>query len=388
MNTSRTPDLTVRYSMLPLLYWGAFCAIVSYCSFYLLSIGFPNAVIGIIIAAAGVVSVLLQPLVAGYADRADSISLKYIVLIIIGLQILGFAVLLLLRGRPALIAGIVYGCEICLHQTNTPLINALGTETLNRGLKMNYGAARALGSVSYALIAYMLGIITARSSSSCVLLAAVILLILLAVSTFLFPFEKVSRSASSSSEKAVTGLAFFRSYRRFTCVLAGCICIYLGHVLINNFTLQIVQSKGGGTAQMGTAQAIASIIELPVMFLFGRMLKKYPAKTWLKISGIFFSLKIIATLLAPNMTVYYGIQLFQMFGWALISVASVFYINSVMRDADKIKGQAYFTMTYTLGTVAGSLIGGALLDAFSPSAMLIFGSIVSTAGTVIILIFA
>ncbi|MCF0134035.1 MAG: MFS transporter [Blautia sp.] len=388
MNESHASDYTIRYAALPFLYWGAFCAIVSYCSFYLLSIGLSNAVIGVIIACSGVVSVLFQPMVAGYADRTESISLKYIILIVIVLQILGFAMLFLLHDSPAVVSGIIYGCEICLHQINTPLINALGTETLNQGRKLNYGAARAFGSIGYALIAYILGMITVRRPSSSVLLAAIILLLLLALCTLLFPFEKVRNSANFTSQKAVTGLEFFRSYTRFTGVLVGCIGIYIGHVLINNFTLQIVQSKGGSTAQMGTAQAIASIFELPVMFCFGYMLKKYHAKTWMKISGIFFSLKIIATYLAPDMTVFYGIQFFQLFGWALISVASVFYINSVMRDADKIKGQAYFTMTYTLGTVVGSLIGGALLDAFSASAMLVFGSIVSTVGTVIILIFA
>ena len=51
-------------------------------------------------------------------------------------------------------------------------------------------------------------------------------------------------------------------------------------------------------------------------------------------------------MLAPNMTVFYGIQIFQMLGWGLMAAASVYYVNSIMDAEDAIKGQAYITMTY------------------------------------------
>ena len=121
---------------------------------------------------------------------------------------------------------------------------------------------------------------------------------------------------------------------------------------------------------MGLAIAVAAIVELPTMFLFGWMLKKVRVDIWFRISGIFFVLKSLGTLLAPNMMTYYVIQIFQMFGWALITVSSVYYVNSIMEEQDAIKGQAYMTMTYTLGSVLASLAGGVLIDAAGVNSML------------------
>ena len=54
----------------------------------------------------------------------------------------------------------------------------------------------------------------------------------------------------------------------------GCVLLYISHVLLNNFTFQIVESKGGNSADMGFSMALSALIELPTMFFFGYMLKK------------------------------------------------------------------------------------------------------------------
>ena len=165
----------------------------------------------------------------------------------------------------------------------------------------------------------------------------------------------------------------------------GCIFLYISHVLLNSFTYQIVESKGGGSSEMGFAMALAAMLELPTLFLFGYMIRKVRADVWFRISGIFFMVKTLGTLLAPNILSFYFVQVFQMFGWALITVSSVYYVNSVMEEQDAIKGQAYMTMTYTLGSVLGALIGGALIDAVGVNTMLSFASVSAAVGMVIIL---
>lgn len=404
MNANSNHDYTVQYSLLPLFYWGAFCSVISYASYYLLSLGYKNSTIGMIIAVAGIFSAVLQPIIASYADRADSMSLKNIVLLIAGIQIVGYLALFLMHQKAFLFSGILYGMEIGIHQIMTPLINSLGTETLNQGKKLNYGVSRAMGSTGYAIVAFILGKITVRTESSSVLLSSLVMLFALEFFLIIYPFQKQPQTAANSDttkdsqkksaisdnlpSRSSGSLAFFKHYKRFTILLVGCILIYISHVMINNFTLQIIQAKGGGPEEMGTAQSIASLIELPVMFLFGWFLKKASAAVWFKISGFFFFLKTFATLLVPNIPSFYAIQIFQMFGWALITVSSVYYINSIMEDQDKIKGQAYFTMTYTIGCVFGSLLGGALLESFSANAMLICGSVCSLIGSIIMFITA
>ena len=164
--------------------------------------------------------------------------------------------------------------------------------------------------------------------------------------------------------------------------------IFVSHVVLNSFTYQIVEFKGGGSGEMGTAMAFASVIELPIMFLFGWMLKKARSHVWFRISGVFFFLKCLGTLLCRDIPGFYAVQLLQMFGWALMTVSAVFYINAIVAPEDSVKGQACFTVSLTLGNVVGAMIAGRILDKMGVQAMLVFGTVSALIGAVIVLVFS
>lgn len=77
-----------------------------------------------------------------------------------------------------------------------------------------------------------------------------------------------------------------------------------------------------------------------------------------------------------------------MFAFALFTPASVYYTNQMMKPQDQFKGQAYLTMTITMGGVLGSLLGGFILQYSSVSMMLIVCAIVSAIGTFFVAKFA
>ena len=263
-------------------------------------------------------------------------------------------------------------------------------ESINQGQKLNFGLARGMGSVAYAVICYVIGIITVKAGVLSIPASVTIITVLSLGCLIIFPFVKTQKSAqtSSDSKSLANPLLFFRKYRRFSLVLIGCIFIYLSHVLLNNFNFQIAQGKGGGSAEMGTASAIAAMCELPTLFLFGYIIKKIRCDLLVRFAGIFFVLKALGTFLAPGISMYYGVQVFQMLGWGLLTAASVYYVNAIMEPEDAIKGQAYFTMTYTLGSVIGSFLGGALIDFARVSSMLLFATVSALFGAVIVFIFA
>lgn len=394
MNTlEKKENLTAGYAAVQCFYWMAFGGMVGFISVYLLDRGYTNTQIGILIAVAGTFSAILQPMLAGYADRAKSLSLKKIILITLGIQ-LAFGILLLATYRSSfLLTGVFYACCMMIGQVLTPLVNALGMESINQGKKLNFGIARGMGSGGYAFVVYVIGIAVGRMGAVSVPIAMILITGGLMISILLFPFQKQQKEQTEETKQEEGSRAegrnpflFFLKYKRFSITLAGCVLVYISHVLLNSFTFQIVESKGGGSPEMGTAMAIASLVELPTMFLFGFMLKKIRCDIWFRISGIFFFLKSLGTLIAPGMRTFYGVQFFQMLGWGLIIVSSVYYVNSIMEKEDVIKGQAYMTMTYTLGSVVGALLGGALIDSMGVPSMLIFATCSAAAGMVIMLL--
>ena len=389
MPSVKSKNLTVFYAFIQGLYWMNFAAIMGYSGYYLLAKDFSNTEIGIIIAVAGIISAILQPVLASYADHPKSPSLKKLMQLLLLLQLI-FGILLLFVQIPTVI-GLLYGCSIALLQILTPFISALGMESINQGNNLNFGLARGMGSVAYAGLSYVLGIVTSWTGASAVPIFVMLITLSLTGVVALFPFTKVVASTAPKSQIASNSsnpLVFFRKYKRFSLVLLGCIFIYVSHVLLNNFTYQIIESKGGGSAQMGTATAIAAMCELPTLFLFSFIVRKIRCDILLRISGIFYAIKAIGSLLAPNVLAYYSIQTLQMLGWGLMTVVSVYYVNIIMEKEDVIKGQAYFTMTYTLGSVAAAFIGGALIDISGVNAMLIFSVISVVIGAVIVFLAA
>lgn len=145
---------------------------------------------------------------------------------------------------------------------------------------------------------------------------------------------------------------------------------FIGHNFINTYAFQIIQLKGGNQSNLGLAIGIAAASEIPVMFAFGYFLKKFRSGSLVMFGSLMMFLKTIATFFAHSMTVFYAIQLIQAFGFGMLIVAQAYYINEMMDEEDKIKGQAFSTTAGTIGAVSAALIGGAVIDAFGVLTMM------------------
>ena len=390
-NPSSGRSLTPGYGFIHAFFWMAYAASTSYTSIYLLDAGFSNTQIGILIATVSLLSAFLQPATASYADKPSSPSLKLIVIACCVLFSTLATILLISGKRSAAVIILCYGGLVMLNQLLIPLVNALGMQSINQGKKLNFGLARGCGSVAYAIATYIIGIVVTASGTYAAPLGAVLFSVLMILAVSRFPFKKAGTADTSEHNNApkksglLTNLCyFFEHYRSFCFVLIGYVFICTCHMLMNNFTYQIISTKGGGSAEAGTAMSIAAMAELPTMFFFGYLLKKASAATWYKTASVFFVLKALGSLFAPNVIAFYGVQLLACGAWALNTVSSVYYVNSVMDKQDAIKGQACMTMAFTLGNVVSALIGGPMIDLLGITSTLIFATVMGTIGMIII----
>lgn len=373
---------TVLYAGIQGFFWMGYAALMGFISMYLLDHGFTNSQVGTVIAAAGLLSVFAQPLAAAQADRPGGPSPRKLVLVMMGLE-LALSLVLLFGGGRGMATAVLYGCGVLLLHTSTSLVNSMG---ILGARKPNFGLARGAGSIAYALAAMVIGGLADRFGSICVPAAMALGFGLLLVVSFLYP------DAKGKSKKEATGadspIVYFRRYPRYGLVLVGCMLVLLSHALLNNFLFQIITAKGGGSAEMGNVMSMGAIIEIPPMLIFAWMLKKRSCDFWFRITGIFFFLKSLTSLLVTTVPGFYAAQIFQIFAWGLITVSSVYYINSIMEPEDAVKGQAYYTVTLTLGNVIGSAVGGVLLDHLGVNAMMLFGTACAAVGAVFLLVFS
>lgn len=380
----KNKNLTPIYTVMQCLYWMGFSAVMGLTSVYMLKCGFSSTQTGLLIAAAGLLSTVLQPVAAAYADNPKGPGLKAITLFSVALVVLSGVGMLLFAGRAGAVL-IFFGLCICLMQLLTPLLNALGVGGINSGHRVNVGFARGLASLGYAASVSVLGTVVEMRGANTVPVCIVLFLSMFFLCTVFYPRPAAAGEGKTSGGSA---LAFFRKYPRYCPVLVGVVMLFVSHVLVNSFAYQVAIVKGGDSRETGIAMGLAAAIEIPAMVGSSWLFRRRGAAVWFRLAGIFMTLKSLGTLLVPNVAGYYAVQIFQMGGWGLIAVSSIFYIDSIMEPGDAVKGQAYYGMAYTLGTVIGAVLGGWLIDAMGVNAMLTFATAVSAVGAAVVLYFA
>ena len=106
------------------------------------------------------------------------------------------------------------------------------------------------------------------------------------------------------------------------------------------------------------------------------------------IFAVVFGVSCPATVFAAgNIALMTIAAVMQMGSFAIYIPASVYYVNEVMEEQDKFKGQALMTGTNTLGGVIGSLLGGFLIDQAGVSVMNLAGLVMAVSGAVLVFLF-
>ncbi|HJE51113.1 MAG TPA: MFS transporter [Tessaracoccus flavescens] len=385
---------TTRYAALQSAYWSAFCMAIMFASVFLLAKGLSNSQIGIVIATGGLISAVAQPIVAGVSEVSRIPLRVWIAALALLMSVVAAA--LFIPGLPWLLTAVFFGFLILTVQLILPLVNALGMAALNAGVTMNFGIARAAGSLAFAVVSVAAGsLVGARGPMVVPLLALIFQLALIATAlTFVYRTNvPASTTSHPTPDDDTPPLPTHErltkdQWRKFWILLVGLTLAMASHNLINGFMFQVMQHHGGGAEEMGTAVMIGALVELPTMALWSWIITKRSSGFMLKLAAIFFAAKSLVTWMAGSVGALYGAQTLQLLAFAVLVPASIYYVNQLMPPGDRVKGQAYMTMTNTLGTVVGSISGGILLDVAGVPTMLLVGTVVAAVGAILTLISA
>lgn len=398
MEQRNIKGLNARYAAVMGAYWMSYGQVFAFASVFLLSRGFGDSQIGMVMAIGNVLAVLLQSPVASFADRTRRISLSRICALV-GLAVIGFAVLLLAAPSAKGISGTLFLLAVTFVQLLQPLTNALGMFFVNRGFKLNFGAVRGIGSISYAVATYAMGIFIERFGENAIMVGLAVMYVVFIMGTLLLDTRKSSypdafiqgedaKRTQRAGEEASTLGQFVCSYKKFMVMLIGVALLFANHNILNTYLFQIMTGVGGNSKDMGISLSIAAASELPTMLAFSWLIKKYKCKSLMQVSALFFTVKSFLFVVAGSVGMIHAAQLVQILAFALFTPASVYYVNQNIQEKDHVKGQALSTTANTVGAVIGSLAGGQVLEAFGARPMLLLGAILSAAGTVIVFLCA
>ena len=381
-----TKQLNIEYFSLQSLFWMTYCMVVGFSVTYLLSCGYSNSEAGYILASANICALILQPFFADLADRSKKINAMTIFLVSIEI-IFVCSIGLFFIGVRSLILTLIYVVMITLANAVIAFLTSIQFLMDTSKSKINFGLCRAGGSLCFAILSALMGIMIERIGMKSIPLALFIITLLM-IGLCIF----ITRHSINGNIKAVLTLekkrssslfVFFKENLRFMILSIAMLFIYYAHAFITNFTISIVRNVGGDNREMGYLIAFMALMELPGMIGFKEISRRFKVSSLLLFSMIMFSIKAIIVWLSPSlMTLTFGFAL-QVVSFAIYIPASVQYANIIIDEKDTVKAQMMFNLMQTGGAVFSSIIGGWLIDFSGISHALLIGAILSCIGTII-----
>ena len=375
-------DLTVRYGVTQFTHWLASTGAASFGATYLLAKNVPAGTVGLLMALAGLLSCVSQPLLAARADRARSCILPRMLLVMAALICVCLAAQLV-PGLPLAPLAILYAVGLWSSDTMQPMLSALSVACNDGGFPVNFGAARGVAAAASALSTLAVGHLIARLGFSWMIGFLLLACGGCAVSLCTYPKLQKPQTKHTAADTSCGVGQFFARYPRYCVSLLGVAFLGMFHCMTENYLIAIVTPLGGDSSTVGTALFISSLSAGPVIFFFSRIRTRLRDSAILKIAGVSFLVKAVGFLLARSIGAIYALELLQLTSYALLAPAQVYYASSMVRPADMVKGQAFITAFYALGCAGGNFAGGQLLS-HGVRAILLAGVAMAAAGTIIL----
>ncbi len=385
--------LNFDYACIQGTYWMLYGILSSFASVFLLSRGYSNSEIGVILAAANVAAVVLQPLAADLADRSGRVSLigitqwMTVMMMVMTIGLFTFQ-------KKSLALSAIFVLLIAWHTILQPLVNSLNFRLQECGVHINFGMARSLGSLAYSILMAVLGTVVENHGTGVLPVTGEIVMVMLLISLFMTKrqYDKARREnlkeVQSRGEPEEDGeinlISFVRRNKVFFIVNIGVVGLYFSNSVLNNYMMQIVSDVGGNSEDMGRILSLMAFLEIPTMFCFDALRRRFSCQLMLKAAAAGFTVKIALCWAAQSVAMIFAAHLFQLVSFALFLPAMVHFIDEIMSRGEAVKGQALFTTMITVTTVFSSLVGGVILDLSGAKMLTLTATLVTAVGAVII----
>ena len=371
---------TLSYGVVHILYWTIFCLMVAFASAFLLSRGLSSSRIGLILGVSYLLSALLQPVTGAFFSRHNIPRSRGIAVIYIPVALITVAI----RFLP-LSGNAVGACMIVLVTVQSmmqPSVNALYQSIETKEEPVNFGMARGMGSVAYALSSFFAGrLLKIFDPSILPLMYLTAQLLLIAVLFLIRDNGAVVKSRDRGGNMSYGEMLNRYSHLRF--FVLGMICLFLTYSFIDSFLVQIILSIGGTTSDLGTAIMFAAILEMPAMVIYAWICRKGRGMEVFQISMWIWLAKDILMVFVRTPQQLFLVQIMGCACCAIYVPGMMHYMSKSLPPSQLLRGATMAGTATTLGSLIATLVGGWMIDHAGVHTSLILVQIPAVAGTLL-----
>lgn len=369
-----------KYTLLQALYWCSAASLFCFAVSFMRALGFSNAQVGLVAALGNLLGFSGSILLGAEIDRGR-LRLFSAASAALGLLIAAACSLVLHSGRDLFTGFFLIICFACSLSLNPLYIKIAGLiQKADPGL--SFGLSRGVGSLAFALTALAMGALVQMLSTSIIPIAIVCTAVIQL--PVLLSLHRVCAHVDLGEKKEgkASLLSFMRAMPRFCLLLLGIAVIFAANNTVNNFLINVVQNLRGNYADLGRLSFFSAVIEFPAMLAYSRVSTKM-RKRCLRLSLLFFPIKLLAISLAGSVPALFAAYLFHGLSFGLYTPAIVDYVERTVPAADSAKGQTMTAAAASLGTIAATLAGGIMLDRLSVQSVLLILTLTAAFGAVL-----
>jgi MFS transporter, PPP family, 3-phenylpropionic acid transporter len=359
------------------LYFGAISILFPFLALFYQGQGLTGGQIGLLAAISPIISFFGAPLWTGAADASHRHKLVAM------LSILGVVTVTFIFPQVASFGGLLLMISLwAFFGSPTGSLVDSAVLTLLGDRRERYGRIRLWGTIGYGVIAPFAGTLIGRLGLKWAFWGYAILMLGGLLVLTRIPFRQ-SRSGGSFRG----GMRLLFANQAWMLFLVMVFIAGIGMATINNYLFVFMQSLGASKTLMGIALTVSTLSEIPAMFFSDRLLRRFGARGMLVIAMTTIGLRLLCYSLTTQPWVILVIQLCHGLTFAAIYTAGVYYADQIAPPGMKATTQGMFSGTLMgFGSAAGGLLGGLLLDRFSPGGMYAFAGTFVLAGLVVFLL--
>lgn len=374
-------SIKTKYNWLSFFYYMAGVCLGGFVAVFLQYKGVSNTEIGIVTGTACVAAIFLTPMLSMKVAKSKHLDAKKMIMYAYTMLTGIYAILTFIPFNPILVM-IIYMIAYALYLSTGPLLQVMASDYMRAGIDVNFGLARGLGSVAWAIGALIFGFLVNLSSPQILVFGMVVFILITFKILTSMPYEK---GTSVSNGKTGSIMTVVKKYPIFTIVLMGFSLTLAAATSIGTYLINIVESLGGNTSFYGIAVFLMAVSEMPVMAITPRLLQRFKSVYLIGVAGFCYIIRNFLICLAPSMPVLCLGMLFQGLSFGMLTAVVTYYVIFNLDDDDQVSGQTMITvMTSGVGSMIGNMLGGYLQDAFGLEAMYVFIYILTVAGVMLI----
>jgi len=359
--TKTAGSQSLRFGISFFLFFAIYGISSPYLQILLRKIGYTPGEVGIFLGLFEFVGIA-GPLIL--ARKADSSGRFNPFLFSSGIAILaGLVLIVSLRSPTATVLSLVLislGLKTPVPVLDASLLKVIETRIALGGKAPNYGYLRALGSVGFVIVTIVIQAIPGFDESPPEVIALCIGFLTIAYLVGLTWLPETG-NGSRTEKKSVLNLSWIDS----TFIIGLCV-IALGRLAMapvgSFFSLYMLESLGWHA--IGAMSALAAIVEIPMIMLSWRFMRKRSPMQLIGLASIAIVARLLIYALFPSRIGVVVGQLLHSLCYGLFQPAAVVFINLKTPPLERTTGMALL-LGFGMGLPAflGSVIGGVLVEA-------------------------